>query len=959
MSSIFTFNPSPPKPASPWANNTPIHPSPSTTPSPLPAATESITDDTPGHLKTNSNSGRFRGSFIDANHKRWGEGIATDDGGVVRGLISEPQMGPTEYKLSLIRGGKSEARMDQLTTQLLWRLQQSSPYHGNSLTSKSPGAISSLLQESQGALYEIGVADDGTFVGLSEEELHASLDTLRGMAARLGCSVTVVRKVCVGTVDGREIKRAEAKLAEYIKARQRNQKITKMIPEDNYNGGLTETIDGADTEKFGIPRLGDSLWVAEAFVKPGDGSPTIPANVNPEDVIKLPETKSNTEQLRITLTGATTCGKTTLLGTLSTGELDNGRGKSRLSLLRHRHELVSGITSSVAWEIVGYRPEPPDTNNENLTNESGASRIVNYASGNISSWTDIHASAVGGRIAFLSDSAGNTRFIKATFRSLIGWAPHYAAYLIAANSEDDSSGVSGHGVHAHLTLCTKLGLRMLVVITKMDLASKTGLKKVFSSVLTYLKEHGKKPALIPSMKTLKDVTRDVEMDPEHVVPILFTSSVKGDGIDLLHALIASLPLPESLRAPVIERVIEPLPGTSLVGVTTGTGNLSVVDNGEGMTVKVDVTNDKEELPSTLFHVEEIYGIQPAYGNADTDGGAVVGGHVRYGKISIGDELVIGPFPPVNSPPSRSGTPTPTATPIQNLNLSTSAGHLSRQFSKSPDSGDERRVRITSRQTPTPNNGEDDIEDISGGEFEWKTVKIISVRRLRLPVNTLYTGEAGTLGAVPILEESSILDPVLPIDLRDINSKLRITIDEDSDCSDSTHHLSGTPKSMKAVTFANPPPTNIHHLPMKLRRGMVILNRPSTKLWPKAHVGFTTKLEDPDACNSLVIGSSAMVYIASIRVAARVASIEPPPPPVTAIKRKDKSDDALGVFSLDDEFDSHSEDENTDDYLKERLYTFEFNHRAEWIEEDATVLIMPGGGEKGLEAFVGKVLNRLV
>lgn len=52
----------------------------------------------------------------------------TDDGETVRGLVSEPQMGPTEYKLSLIRGGKSEARMDQLTTQLLWRLQQSSPY---------------------------------------------------------------------------------------------------------------------------------------------------------------------------------------------------------------------------------------------------------------------------------------------------------------------------------------------------------------------------------------------------------------------------------------------------------------------------------------------------------------------------------------------------------------------------------------------------------------------------------------------------------------------------------------------------------------------------------------------------------------------------------------------------------------------------------------------------------------
>lgn len=128
MSSIFTYNPSPPKPASPWANNTPTNHSPSMTPNLQHDTTESISDDTPGHLKTNNNSGRFRGSFIDAAHKRWGEGVVADNGETVRGLVSEPQMGPTEYKLSLIRGGKSEARMDQLTTQLLWRLQQSSPY---------------------------------------------------------------------------------------------------------------------------------------------------------------------------------------------------------------------------------------------------------------------------------------------------------------------------------------------------------------------------------------------------------------------------------------------------------------------------------------------------------------------------------------------------------------------------------------------------------------------------------------------------------------------------------------------------------------------------------------------------------------------------------------------------------------------------------------------------------------
>lgn len=787
------------------------------------------------------------------------------------------------------------------------------------------------------------------------------------MAARLGCSVTVVRKVCVGSVDEREIKRAEAKLAEHIKARLRNQKNGKRMSAEESQIKDTESGEGhgdAVVEKLTIPKLGDKLWVVEAFVKPGDGSSVTSTNLDLQETVSSPEPRSTTEQLRITLTGASTCGKTTLLGTLSTGELDNGRGKSRLSLLRHRHELVSGITSSVAWEIVGYRPEPTGTDiRQPASKNETSSKVVNYASGNTSSWTDIHASAAGGRIAFLSDSAGNPRFIKATFRSLIGWAPHYAAYLVAANSDEiaDDNGL-GKQDHAHLALCNKLGLRMLVVITKMDLASKTGLKKVFGSVLTYLKEHGKKPAILPSREKLPDVIRAVEADPEHVVPIIFTSSVKGDGIDLLHELISRLPLPLPPQAPVAEKVVKPFLGTSLVGITKGVEKVVAVGNGDEVRVKTN--HEEEELVSTLFHVEEIYGMQPACSNENTDGGMVVGGHVRYGKISIGDEFIIGPFPPIDSLYSRSGTPTPTATPTPNSHLSTSGGRMSRQLSKSPDSADERRPSTPRRPKVVVRDEGDDTDEERGmgGEWEWRVIKVVSVRRLRLPVNTLHAGEAGTLGVVPVAERPSMPDSHLPIDLLAINNRLKITLN-DEESGDNSDVLVGTPTNSerggKAVTFANPPPANTPPVPMKLRKGMVILNLPPTKSWPKPHIGFTASFDDPDACNSLAVGSSVMAYIASIRIAARVASIEPPVSPPTAPVPKKRGDDALGVFSLDDEFEGEPEEEHANGGdSKEKLYTFEFNKRAEWIEEGATVLVMPGGGEKGLEVFVGKVMGRL-
>ena len=47
-------------------------------------------------------------------------------------------------------------------------------------------------------------------------------------------------------------------------------------------------------------------------------------------------------------------GKSTLLGVLTQGELDNGRGKARLNLFRHLHEIQSGRTSSISHEILGF-----------------------------------------------------------------------------------------------------------------------------------------------------------------------------------------------------------------------------------------------------------------------------------------------------------------------------------------------------------------------------------------------------------------------------------------------------------------------------------------------------------------------------------------------------------------------------------------------------------------------------
>ena len=56
----------------------------------------------------------------------------------------------------------STSRFEHLVTQMKWRLQE--------------GAGE--------AIYEIGVQDDGTFIGLKKNELHTSMTTLKKMADR-------------------------------------------------------------------------------------------------------------------------------------------------------------------------------------------------------------------------------------------------------------------------------------------------------------------------------------------------------------------------------------------------------------------------------------------------------------------------------------------------------------------------------------------------------------------------------------------------------------------------------------------------------------------------------------------------------------------------------------------------------------------------------------------------------
>jgi len=92
----------------------------------------------------------------------------------------------------------------------------------------------------------------------------------------------------------------------------------------------------------------------------GEGVEVGPANEKDKSlsgkvmIRRIPEEMDDVIETRIAVVGNVDAGKSTMLGVLVKGGLDDGRGKARVNLFRHKHEIESGRTSSVGMEIMGF-----------------------------------------------------------------------------------------------------------------------------------------------------------------------------------------------------------------------------------------------------------------------------------------------------------------------------------------------------------------------------------------------------------------------------------------------------------------------------------------------------------------------------------------------------------------------------------------------------------------------------
>jgi len=215
-------------------------------------------------------------------------------------------------------------------------------------------------------------------------------------------------------------------------------------------------------------------------------------------------------EIRVAVVGNVDAGKSTLLGVLTHGELDNGRGHARQKLFRHKHEAESGRTSSVGNDILGF--------------DSHGS-VVNRPDHGSLDWVKVCENS--SKVITFIDLAGHERYLKTTVFGMTGHAPDFGMLMVGANA-----GIVGM-TKEHLGLALALSVPVFVVVTKIDMCPPNVLQETLKLLVKILKSPGcrKVPVMV---KTADDVVLSAtNFVSERLCPIFQVSNVTGENMDFL------------------------------------------------------------------------------------------------------------------------------------------------------------------------------------------------------------------------------------------------------------------------------------------------------------------------------------------------------------------------------------------------------------------------------------------
>ena len=312
------------------------------------------------------------------------------------------------------------------------------------------------------ATYVVGVTDDGGIAGISPDAFSESMDVLSLLAEEAGAHIDDVSTWGVG--------------------------------EDGTTTGIAR--EGGTPADGG----GDRGIVGMATVREG-------AVLDTDD-----------EHIVVGTAGHVDHGKSTLVGSLVTGEPDDGEGGTRSFLDVQPHEMERGLSADLSYGVYGFDDEAGPVRMDNPHRKADRAGVVERAD----------------RLVSFVDTVGHEPWLRTTIRGLVGQKLDYGLLVVAADDGPTKT------TREHLGILLATELPTIVAITKCDMVSDERLSEVEREIERLLRGADRTPLSVAR----HGVEAAIEEISEQVVPVVATSAVTMEGLPVLDELFHRLPKTE-------------------------------------------------------------------------------------------------------------------------------------------------------------------------------------------------------------------------------------------------------------------------------------------------------------------------------------------------------------------------------------------------------------------------------
>lgn len=176
---------------------------------------------------------------------------------------------------------------------------------------------------------------------------------------------------------------------------------------------------------------------------------------NTDEKTLISKLNVNITDVAVAVTGSVDSGKSTFVGVMFSGELDDGNGLARNKVARHHHEITTGKTSDISTRTV---------------------------------------KCSNGRLITLIDLCGHEKYLKTTSYGITGHYPDYAFVVVAANR-----GILKM-TKEHLGILFNLQIPIIFVITRVDITPENIYNNTVENIKLICRKFHKKADFVSNYK---------------------------------------------------------------------------------------------------------------------------------------------------------------------------------------------------------------------------------------------------------------------------------------------------------------------------------------------------------------------------------------------------------------------------------------------------------------------------